>query len=259
MTRDVYIEAVDLSFRINERLILDSLNFEARSGQVYGLFGPNGSGKTTIFNLLCGIYKPTSGRIILYGEELGRYDPLAVSTHKAGVARTFQVPAVVDELSVSDNLLLSYRLPQEGFCSLLYRGSHSRAMESKARREIVRHLEMFGLESKANAIAGALSYGERRLVTNIGALLSGAKIVLLDEPFANVHPRHIATLKQLLRDASVSEGRMILLIEHLPDNLLGVADVLLQLRERRIQSHEVSLSSPAELVKIIHGSLFQYG
>lgn len=258
MTRDVYIKAIDLSFSIDARPILGGLNFEVAGGRVYGLFGANGSGKTTLFNLLSGVYRPSSGRVLLYGAEPRRYDPYHVSTHGAGLSRTFQVPAVADDLSVMDNLLLSFRLPGEGFSSLFHRTRISRRAEDEARRKITRVLERFDLGAKAGSPAGALSFGERRLLTNVGALLTGAKIMLLDEPFANLNARHVATLKELLRGAAVNEGRAVLLIDHTPDNMLGLADALLQLRGRKVESYEVAAGSQEELVRIVHSTLFSY-
>jgi branched-chain amino acid transport system ATP-binding protein len=258
MRREVRIAAVGLSFSVNGRAILAGLNFEAEAGRVYGIFGPNGGGKTTLFNVLSGLYRPTAGRVLLYGSEPRRHDPYHVSAHKGGLARTFQVPAVSDHLSVEENLLLSYRLPGEGFASLFYRSRSSLRREAEARREITEHLEVFGLSHKAETPAGALSYGERRLLTNIGALLTSTGIVLLDEPFANVNVRHVAVFKRLLRGAAAA-GRVVLLIEHLPDNLLGLADTLLQLRGgREVVPFEVGESSPEELVRIVRGSVFQY-
>ncbi len=258
MRREVRITAAGLSFSVNGRTVLTGLNFEAEAGRVYGLFGPNGGGKTTLFNVLSGLYRPTAGRLLLYGSEPRRHDPYHVSAHGGGLARTFQVPALADHLSAEENLLLSYRLPGEGFTSLFYRSRGSLQREAEVRREIAEHLEMFGLSHKAGAQAGALSYGERRLLTNIGALLTGAGVILLDEPFANVNVRHVAAFKQLLRGVTAA-GRTVLLIEHLPDNLLGLADTLLQLRGgREVVPFEVMESSAEELFRIVRGSVFQY-
>jgi branched-chain amino acid transport system ATP-binding protein len=258
MRREAIISATGLSFSVNGREILAGLNFEADAGRVYGLFGPNGGGKTTFFNVLSGLYRPTAGHLLLYGAEPRRHDPYHISAHGGGLSRTFQVPALADQLSVEEHLLLSYRLPGEGFASLFYRSRSFLRREAEARREIFEHLEVFGLSHKARAQAGALSYGERRLLTNIGALLTGAGIILLDEPFANVNVRHVVAFKRLLR-AAAAAGRTVILIEHLPDNLLGLADTLLQLRGgREVEPFEVGESSPEELVRIVRGSVFLY-
>lgn len=252
------IEIRDLSFEIGGRRLLHDLNLKASSGVVYGLFGPNGSGKTTLFNLLCGLHKPTSGRILLYGEEVRKYDPYYVSTLKAGLVRTFQVPTIINDLSVLDNLLLAYRFPHEGFSTLFYRSGLDRQKDASARQQVLNVLERFNLASKASNMASLLSYGERRLVGNLRAILTDAKIVLLDEPFANLNVRHITTLKTLLRSSANEDGRTIMLIEHLPDNLLNLVDVLLRLHERKLESHPIGARGVDELTAILRGSVFQY-
>jgi branched-chain amino acid transport system ATP-binding protein len=256
--QDILIEAGGLSFYINRRKILENLSFRAKKGHIYGLFGPNGSGKTTLFNLLCGLYKPNSGWITFYGERIKKVDPLHVSKFKGGLARTFQIPVVIDGLSVVDNLLLAFRFQRESFSSLIYQGKKDKKMEAAARLTACSYLNRFDLKSKADILAGTLSYGERRLISNLCTALTGSKILLLDEPFANLNSRNIESLKRLLRTSVDEEQRTIILIEHVPDNLLNFADVLLHLHEHRLDAYDVKAKSPEDLTKIIHSSVFQY-
>lgn len=252
------LDVNNLSFHLGRQKIFEDLSFKARHGHIYGLFGPNGSGKTTFFNLLCGLHEPSSGEIVYYGKRPKNIDPLNISKIGGGLARTFQVPVVANELSVTDSLLLAFRFRDEGFSSLVYRGSGSKLQERAARSTISTYLDEFQLKSKSNVMAGALSYGERRLVSNLCAVLTGSQIVLLDEPFANLSSTNIETLKGLLRSLALKESRSIVLVEHRPDHLLSFVDVLVQLRDRRLVSYDIDPTAPQEFLGVIRNSAFQY-
>lgn len=255
---NVLIKTTNVSFGFGRGLVLDNISFEGREGRVYGLFGSNGSGKTTLFNILCGIHRPISGQVCYFGKQPKRIDPMHISRLGGRLARTFQVPVVVDNLSVADNLLLAHRFPSEGFSTLLYRSKNQKQLEDVARLEILRHLDEFELISKRDTLAGSLSYGERRLISILCAVLTRAKILLLDEPFANLNSRNVEKLKVMLRTAVDQQQQMLMLIEHLPDNLVGFADVLFQLHEHKLETYELSTSDAKEMSRIMHSSIFTY-
>lgn len=258
VTTKVLLEVHQISLALGDRSILHNVNFKAYEGNIYGLFGPNGSGKTTLFNLLCGLNTPSSGWISYYGEQPAKIDPLCISRMKGGLARTFQVPIVVNDLPVIDNLLLAYRYPREGFSTLLYKGPKLLSGEARAKSEIMGYLERFDLLDKGKLRCGELSYGERRLVSILTAILTGARILLLDEPFANLNVRIIGKMKTLLRSITENERRMVMLIEHLPDNMVGFADKLFQLHSHGIETHDVNGKDSIVLKKIIIGSAYNY-
>lgn len=254
--QDTVIEACNLSFSFNRRRILTDISFRSEAGKIYGLFGPNGSGKTTLFNILCGFHQPTSGLIRYYGKEPKRLDPWFISKIGQGLARSFQIPIVVDDLSVVDNLMLSYRFPKEGFSVLFRRVKKERLVEEAAKKEILVYLERFDLVHKCNLRAGALSYGERRLISILRAVLTGSNILLFDEPFSNLNILTTEKLKVLFRSLVDEEERMILLIEHRPDNIVNFVDGLFQLHRHTLEFHKPEESG--EFCQLISKSIFRY-
>jgi len=254
----ITLEIKNLSFSFKDRKILHNISFETSPGKIYGLFGPNGSGKTTLFNLISGLYRPNAGIIRYYGICPKRMEPLGIARLGNGLARTFQDPVVINDLSVEENVLLAYRLPQEGFISLLYRGARSFNQERIALTEVQCWLAHFKLTAKKNMPAGELSYGERRLVANITAILMGSGILLLDEPFANLNVLMIQKLKGWLRKIALEEKRTILIIEHSPDNLYDFVDVLLRIKGYEIDS--IQNTGDIDFVKkLISRSTLLYG
>lgn len=222
---------VSFGFAKGSKPLLQDINFECYGGTIYGLFGNNGSGKTTLFNLISGFLKASTGEIQYHGQSPPSHDPLTICSFREGLTRTFQVPVLVNELSVYENLLLAFRIPGENFVSLLHRRSKHKDYPSDIIDRVNSLIRDFGLESMRSASASTLSHGYRRIVSNLVALLSESQIVLLDEPFANVADAHIETLEHLLRTEALIRQKCILVIEHSPQRFLdGWVDTVFYLR-----------------------------
>lgn len=222
---------VSFGFAKGATPLLQDINFECHAGTIYGLFGNNGSGKTTLFNLISGFLKASHGEIQYYGQSPSSHDPLTICSFREGLTRTFQVPVLVNELSVYENLLLAFRVPGERFVSLLHRRSKDRDYPSEITDRMNSLTRDFGLESIRSELAGTLSHGYRRIVSNLVALLTESQIVLLDEPFANVADWHIETLERLLRTEALMRQKCILVIEHSPQRFLdGWVDTVFYLK-----------------------------
>ncbi len=193
------------------------VTMQLEKGELVGLIGPNGAGKTTLFNLLTGVYSPTSGSIKLDLEgnvkELGGHKPYNVT--KAGLARTFQNIRLFKDLTVLDNVRIAmhqnirYKLPS---AFLHFNKFHYE--EDGLKEEAERLLDIFHLSHKKQELAKNLPYGEQRHLEIARALATKPVILLLDEPAAGMNPKETATLTQTIEWIRKEFDLTILLIEH---------------------------------------------
>lgn len=186
-----------------------SLRFDA--GTVAAIIGPNGAGKTTLFNVLTGFLRPDHGHCFLGAKDLTRLAPYRIV--RAGIARTFQDLRIIRGLSTLDNLLLAMPEQQgESIPGALWRAGVS-SQESRNRDEALSWLRMAAIERLANRTAGELSYGQQKLLSIACCLATGARVLLLDEPFSGVHPEMIGTMRDLVASLH-ARGYSIVFIEH---------------------------------------------
>jgi ABC-type branched-subunit amino acid transport system ATPase component len=201
-----------------------------RSG-IVAIIGPNGAGKTTLLNVLTGFIRPDSGRCFFDKRDITGLAPYKVA--RLDIARTFQDLRLITQISTLDNVLTA-RPNQRGeklIWALLRVGV---AREEARNREIALGLLRFvGLEEKAEELAGELSYGQQKLLALSCCLATGARILLLDEPVAGVHPGMIAHILELLRRLR-DEGKLIVFIEHDIAAVRQVADIVIVMDEGRI-------------------------
>lgn len=202
-----------------------SVEFEAN--RINAIIGPNGAGKSTFFNLVAGTHKPTSGRIILDGEDITplRCDYIA----QRGVGRTFQTTNLFEQATVLDNLIVGHRLrTKSGLWDVLI-NSRRLQWEEKACRDKAREvLDFVGLNHVENRLIADITQEERKRVAFALALATDPKIVLLDEPAAGVNPEETEGLADLMRKM-VDHGLTVCLIEHKMDMIMGLADKIMVL------------------------------
>ena len=185
---------------------VNGVAFALEVGHIYGLIGPNGSGKTTVFNCITGLERRDAGRVVFKGERIDHLRPYQVANR--GIGRTFQVIRVFPELTALENLLVVTRGP--------------RADAERRGREL---LAFVRLEALAGEYAGNLSYGQQKLVEFVRVLMTDPQLILLDEPAAGVN-------RTLLNDllAAVSrlrdEGRTVLLVEHDMKVVMGLCETV---------------------------------
>ena len=198
---------------------LEALSFSVRAGEVFGLIGPNGSGKTTTINVLTGIYKASAGSVKLDGRELTHERPNTIA--RAGIARTFQNLRLFGSRSVLDNVRAAQTA---GSRSLFTRFSAFATTEEKAlRAEALALVEKLGLGERADWPACALSYGEKKRLEIYRALALRPKMLLLDEPAAGMNPVELDWLMKIIRNIGAS-GVGVVLIEHHMKLVMNVCD-----------------------------------
>lgn len=193
------------------------VDLELDTNELVGLIGPNGAGKTTLFNLLTGVYEPSSGDVLFYNqgkeERLNGMKPYKVAA--AGLSRTFQNIRLFKDLSVMDNVLIAMNAKhKEGFFSSVLRLPKFHQTEADLRQKALELLAIFGLETKEKTLAKNLPYGEQRRLEIVRALATDPKLLFLDEPAAGMNPQETADLTQLIRKIQKDFQITILLIEH---------------------------------------------
>ena len=202
-------------------------NIKIKKGQIYGMVGPNGAGKTTVFNMLTGVYLPTTGTFFLDGEELKGMTQEQIN-HK-GIARTFQNIRLFSNMSVIRNVMVGLHNQPEYKCSFLTsmlrlprHFKTEKAMREKA-KEI---LEIFGLAEERNNLACNLPYGKQRKLEIARALATNPKLLLLDEPAAGMNPQETADLVDIVYKIRDEFDLTVLLIEHDMSFVSGLCEEL---------------------------------
>ncbi len=212
MTRTL-LEVRDMTIRFGGLIAVDRLNLSLEEGALLGLIGPNGAGKTTVFNVITGVYKPTSGQIIADGEDISGIKPYKITSK--GIARTFQNIRLFKKLSVLDNIKLSFHKNIEyGLWSSIVRSSWFKDEEKKIEEKSLELLEIFSLQDYRKKDAGSLPYGLQRRLEVARAMATKPSILLLDEPAAGMNPVETENLLRLIRFIKEKYNLTILLIEH---------------------------------------------
>jgi branched-chain amino acid transport system ATP-binding protein len=205
---------------------VSNVSFSVGSNSIFSIIGPNGSGKTTIFNLISGIYKPDSGRVLLSGENLVGKTPDRIA--RKGIARTFQNIELFTNATVMDNLMLGRHLHMRTGVftgALLWGRSSPAAREEVRNRQIVEGIiDFLDLQSVRDQFVANLPYGKRKLVELGRALALQPKILLLDEPSAGMNTEEKEDLNLWIRDIREDYQVTILLIEHDMNMIMGISD-----------------------------------
>ena len=204
---------------------VNDVNLEIKKGELYGLIGPNGAGKTTVFNILTGVYKPTSGRVYLCGEDITGKAPMDVN--KKGIARTFQNIRLFSNLTVLENVMVG--LSNQIKCSIaesIFRLPKHKKSEKEAKERAMELLRVFGLDSYADHLASNLPYGKQRKLEIARAMATNPKLLLLDEPAAGMNPNETQELMDDITYIRKNMGITILLIEHDMRLVSGICEKL---------------------------------
>ena len=206
---------------------VQNLNLEIKEKQLYGLVGPNGAGKTTVFNMITGVYKPTTGAFYLNGENLTGKSQEIIN-HK-GIARTFQNIRLFNNMTVVRNVMVGLHNQPEYKCGLftsLLRLPRHFKVEKEMRQRAKEILEVVGLLEERNNLACNLPYGKQRKLEIARALATNPKLLCLDEPAAGMNPHETQELMDIIRLIREQFDVTILLIEHDMKFVSGLCDEL---------------------------------
>jgi len=216
----------NLSISFGGLKAVNNVSFNVGKNTIFSIIGPNGSGKTTIFNLISGIYKPDSGRVLLEDENLIGHLPDKIA--RRGVARTFQNIELFTNATVMDNLMLGRHIHMKTgiWSGATMWGRRSRtAREEIANREIVEGIvDFLELQSVRDHFVANLPYGKRKLVELGRALALEPTVLLLDEPSAGMNTEEKEDLNIWIKDIQEDYKVTILLIEHDMNMIMGISD-----------------------------------
>ena len=221
---------------------IDDVDFEVEKGRLFGIIGPNGAGKTTIFNVITGVYIPTSGEIYFRDKLLNKLMP-----HKiihSGIARTFQNIRLFDEQTVLDNLKIAhFSHTRYGLSDVFLTTSRFKNEEERIEDESIEILNYLNLADLANKKAGALPYGEQRRVEIARALSCHPEVLLLDEPAAGMNPAEIQELNQLILKIRDHYDLTIMVVEHQMRLVMEICEEILVLNFGK----KLAIGNPDEL------------
>lgn len=228
MSADVLLKAQDVTIRFGGLVAVSGFNLELRKGELVGLIGPNGAGKTTVFNMLTGVYQPTSGTIQLLSQPTRGARPFQLS--KRGIGRTFQNIRLFKDLSVIDNILIAaHQHMKYSMMEALLLSKRMKQEETSARTKAMELLKIFDLQGRAEERAGSLPYGQQRRLEILRALATDPEVLLLDEPAAGMNHSETHDLMNTISEIRRRFGVTILLIEHDMKLVMGICERILVL------------------------------
>jgi branched-chain amino acid transport system ATP-binding protein len=211
------------TIRFGGLVAVNELDMNVKEGEIYGLIGPNGAGKTTIFNLLTGVYQPTSGEIYFNSQRIDGLRPYQIASR--GISRTFQNIRLFASMSVLENVMTAchIHMGQNLFDAILRTPRYAHD-EKKHREYCFELLEIFDLARVADEGGTSLPYGSQRRLEIVRALATRPKLLLLDEPAAGMNPSEQEDLMNLIKQIRDRFGLTILLVEHNMKVVMGVCE-----------------------------------
>ncbi len=202
---------------------VNALDMNVRKGEIFGLIGPNGAGKTTIFNILTGVYVPTSGDINIDGNRVNGLRPYQIS--RLGVSRTFQNIRLFPSMTVLENVVTAcHRHAKQSLLDSVFRLPRYFADEKVHRDFAIELLDIFDLAKYKNEGGTSLPYGNQRRLEIVRALATRPKLLLLDEPAAGMNPSEQEDLTRLIKEIRDKFDLTVVLVEHNMRVVMGVCD-----------------------------------
>ena len=222
------LSAKNISITFGALKAVTDFNLEIRENELVGLIGPNGAGKTTVFNIITGVYSPTSGEYHFNGEPVTKTPTFKLV--KKGLARTFQNIRLFKYMSVLDNVMVANNFNMKyGILTGIFRFPNYWREEKEAKKKAMELLKIFDLDQYADTAAGNLPYGKQRKLEIARAMATNPKLLLLDEPAAGMNPTETEELMNTIRLIRDRFNIAILLIEHDMKLVLGICERLVVL------------------------------
>jgi branched-chain amino acid transport system ATP-binding protein len=223
LSGDHPLRTVKCTIRFGGLCAVNELDMSVRRGEIYGLIGPNGAGKTTIFNLLTGVYEPTTGEIYFQGKRIDGLKSYEIS--RRGVSRTFQNIRLFPSMSVLENVMTAcHRHAKQSLFDAVVRSPRFVRDEREHRDFAIELLEIFDLARVKDEGGTSLPYGSQRRLEIVRALATRPQLLLLDEPAAGMNPSEQEDLMKLIQQIRDRFSLTILLVEHNMKVVMGVCE-----------------------------------
>jgi branched-chain amino acid transport system ATP-binding protein len=224
---EVILEAQALTKHFGGSAALKGVSFSAAAGEIVGLIGPNGAGKTTLLNLLSGVLRPTSGKVLFGGRELSGLKTHAIA--RMGIARTLQTPRSFPSMTVLENVAVG----------AVFGRPHGQAQQA------VPFLELVGLGARRDSPMSSLNLQERKMVDLARALAMAPRVVLIDEAMSGLNPTEIEESMRLIRRVRDETGVTIVWVEHVVKAIMEVVERIIVLNFGEV----IATGSPAEIAR----------
>ena len=227
------LDVADLYKRFGGIHAVNGASFRIAPGSITALIGPNGAGKTTLFNVVTGFYGGDRGRVRFDGEQVLGEPPYEIA--RRGMVRTFQITKALAAMPVIDNMMLAAPdQPGERLRNVIFRPRSVREREGEVRDQAMELLEVFNLTDLADAYAGTLSGGQRKLLELARSLMARPKLLLLDEPMAGINPTLGRRLLDHMERLRKEEGVTFLFIEHDMEVVMNNSDRVIVMAEGKV-------------------------
>lgn len=235
----ISVSGVNLSF--GGIHALTNIDVEIEKNSLVSIIGPNGSGKTTFFNVLSGIYKPDSGSVLLDKQEISRLRPDQIN--KKGISRTFQLIRLFSSMTVLENIIIGgHNIMQSTLAGDFFNTKKKGKAEKEVIRQALALIDEFDLNNFIDENVNSLPYGIKRKVEIVRAVLNNPKVLLLDEPAAGMNNKETEELKKLIRKIN-KRGHTIILVEHDLKMVLDISDHIFVLN----QGQKIADGTPDEI------------
>ncbi|WP_085993024.1 ABC transporter ATP-binding protein [Oceanobacillus senegalensis] len=223
----MYLEIKQLSKQFGGLHAVNNVDFSIEKGKINAIIGPNGAGKSTFFNLISGVHKPTSGKVIFKGKDISNLAANEIA--ELGVARTFQTTNLFERSTIFDNVVVGHRLrTRSNLFDAIFRTKRLKQEEEKSKEIALEVLDFVGLSNYADRLVANISQEEKKRVAFALALATDPEIVFLDEPTAGVNPDETEKLSYLI-EKMTQGGITVCLIEHKMKMIMNLADKIMVL------------------------------
>jgi len=220
---ELALDVQNASKKFGGLVAVNDVSLQVRPREIFSIIGPNGASKTTFFNLLTGIYKPDTGRVVFFGKDITGYPPDKVA--RAGIGRTFQNIRLFKAMTVLENVLVGHHsLTHQSYFDVLLQTPRFHSSERKAKARAMELLAYMNLDKRAEELASGLSYGEQRRLEIARALALEPKLLFLDEPAAGMNEQETEDLKVRVSKLRDDLGLTIVLIEHDMAMVMSISD-----------------------------------
>lgn len=253
----VLLKLQDVSRRFGGLVAVNGVTSEVTAGRIKAVIGPNGAGKTTLFNIISGVLKPDQGTIHFKDKLISGLQPYRIA--RTGISRTFQNPSLFLQMSVLENVMVGrHSRSRHGFAGCCLRLPGQSGEERQIRDTALCWLDYVGLSHRAQAPAGSLAFGQRRMVELARALATEPQLLLLDEPASGLNTKEKGMLGELILKARDS-GVTILLVEHDMSLVMGISDDLLVLHNGTpiAEGNPQTIQNDSKVISVYLGGEYQ--